>query len=53
MLTDQQSLQDIETLLRLLEDSPEAIPLRENALRLSQMLGQLGRSQLPKLENIL
>ena len=52
VLTDQQPLLDIETLLRLLEDSPETVPFRENALRLSRNLYQLGQSHLPKWENI-
>ena len=46
VLTDQQPLLDIETLLRLLEDSPETVPFRENALRLSRKSGQVHRTHL-------
>ena len=53
VLTDHGPIREADTLFALLESPLEADSFREKALELSQNLRQLGRSQLPKLENIL
>ena len=52
VLCDHRSLREADTLFALLTGSPEADTFRENVLRLSRDLYQLGQSQLPKWENI-
>ena len=53
ILTDHEPIREAETLLALLDSPAEEDVFRENALRLSQVLEQIGRSQKPRLENIL
>ncbi len=53
ILTDHEPIREAENLLALLESPAEEDAFRENALRLSQVLEQIGRSQKPRLENIL
>ena len=52
ILSDHEPVTEADTLFALLADDPQAENFRENALRLSRMLSDLGESQLPKPENI-
>ena len=53
ILMDQEPIREADTLFALLESPLEADTFRENALRLSRLLAELGAAQLPKPENIL
>ena len=52
VLWDHRAIREADTLFALLTGSPEGDTFRENVLRLSRDLYQLGQSQLPKWENI-
>ena len=53
VLSDHEPVREADALFVLLENPSEDDSFRENALRLSQILREIGSSQLPKLENIL
>ena len=52
VLSDHEPIREAEVLFALLESPSDDGSFRENALRLSQILLQLGQSQKPKPENI-
>jgi histidinol-phosphate/aromatic aminotransferase/cobyric acid decarboxylase-like protein len=53
ILSDHEPIREADTLFTLLETIEDEDSFRENALRLSRILRDLGQSQLPTWENIL